>query len=260
MFDKANNLSARNFMKSLGKFIIFLGQLFVRREAFKTYITRVVDESIKVGYNSVFIVVIVSAFMGAVTTVQTAYNLISPLIADPVIALVVRDMTLIELAPTITAIVYAGKVGSNIAGELGTMKITEQVDALEVMGINATSYLVLPKIIASIIMFPVLVIMAGFVSIYGGYLTAQLTGVISGTDYILGIQMDFIPFQVTFALIKAIVFGFLVAAISSYKGYFTTGGALEVGQSSTNAVTSSCIAILAGDYLLAYLLAPLLTP
>lgn len=253
-------LAHRNFMKSLGKFIIFLGQLFVRRETFKTYVVRVVDESIKVGYNSVFIVVIVSAFMGAVTTVQTAYNLISPLIADPVIALVVRDMTLIELAPTITAIVYAGKVGSNIAGELGTMKITEQVDALEVMGINATSYLVLPKIVASILMFPVLVVMAGFVSIYGGYLTALITGVISGNDYILGIQMDFIPFQVTFALIKAVVFGFLVAAISSYKGYFTTGGALEVGQSSTNAVTSSCIAILAGDYLLAYLLAPLLTP
>lgn len=221
---------------------------------------RITDECIKVGYNSIFIVVIVSAFMGAVTTVQTAYNLISPLIADPVIALVVRDMTLIELAPTITAIVYAGKVGSNIAGELGTMKITEQVDALEVMGINATSYLVLPKIIASVFMFPILVIIAGFVSIYGGYLTAEVTGVITGTDYILGIQMDFNSFQVTFALIKAVVFGFLVAAISSYKGFFTTGGALEVGQSSTNAVTSSCIAILVGDYLLAYLLAPLLTP
>ncbi|WP_462249215.1 MlaE family ABC transporter permease [Ekhidna sp.] len=245
-------------MKSLGKFIIFLGQIFVRRESFRTYLTRIVDESIKVGYNSVFIVVIVSAFMGAVTTVQTAYNLISPLIADPIIALVVRDMTLLELAPTITAIVYAGKVGSNIAGELGTMKITEQVDALEVMGINATSYLVLPKIVASILMFPVLVTMAAFVSVYGGYLTALITGVISGNDYILGIQMDFIPFQVTFALVKAIVFGFLVAAISSYKGYYTTGGALEVGQSSTNAVTSSCIAILVGDYLLAYLLAPLL--
>ncbi|GAB4234732.1 MAG: ABC transporter permease [Ekhidna sp.] len=247
-------------MKSLGKFIIFIGQLFVRRESFKTYVTRVIDESIKVGYNSVFIVGIVSAFMGAVTTVQTAYNLISPLIPDPVIALVVRDMTLLELAPTITAIVYAGKVGSNIAGELGTMKITEQVDALEVMGINATSYLVLPKIVASVLMFPVLVIMAAFISIYGGYVTAILTGVISPTDYITGIQMDFIPFQVIFAMIKATVFGFLVAAISSYKGFFTVGGALEVGQSSTNAVTSSCIAILAGDYLLAYLLAPLLIP
>ncbi len=255
---KLTILANESFMKSLGKFIIFLGQIFVRRESFRTYLTRIVDESIKVGYNSVFIVVIVSAFMGAVTTVQTAYNLISPLIADPIIALVVRDMTLLELAPTITAIVYAGKVGSNIAGELGTMKITEQVDALEVMGINATSYLVLPKIIASILMFPVLVTMAAFVSVYGGYLTALITGVISGNDYILGIQMDFIPFQVTFALVKAIVFGFLVAAISSYKGYYTTGGALEVGQSSTNAVTSSCIAILVGDYLLAYLLAPLL--
>ena len=247
-------------MKSLGKFIIFIGQLFVRRETFSTYFKLVIDESIVVGYNSVFIVVIVSIFLGAVTTVQTAYNLFSPLIADPIVALVVRDMTLIELAPTITAIVYAGKVGSNIAGELGTMKITEQVDALEVMGINATSYLVLPKIVASILMFPLLVILAGFIAIYGGYLTAILTGVISDSDYILGIQMDFNPFQVTFALIKAVIFGFLVAAISSYKGYFTSGGALEVGHSSTKAVTSSCIAILVGDYLLAYLLAPFLTP
>ncbi|MEQ9403630.1 MAG: ABC transporter permease [Cyclobacteriaceae bacterium] len=246
-------------MKSLGKFIIFVGQLFVRRESFRTYIKLIFDECVKVGYNSVFIVAIVSAFIGAVTTVQTAYNLISPLIADPIIALVVRDMTLLELAPTITAIVYAGKVGSNLAGELGTMRITEQIDALEVMGINATSYLVLPKIIGSVIMFPLLVILAAFISIYGGYLTAMFTGVISGTDYILGIQMDFIPFQVTFALIKAVTYGFLVASISSYKGFFTVGGALEVGKSSTGAVTSSCIAILVADFLLAYLLAPLLT-
>jgi phospholipid/cholesterol/gamma-HCH transport system permease protein len=246
-------------MKSLGKFILFIGQLFVRRESFSTYIKLIIDECIKVGYNSIFIVAIVSAFMGAVTTVQTAYNLISPLIADPIVALVVRDMTLLELAPTITAIVYAGKVGSNIAGELGTMRITEQIDALEVMGINSTSYLVLPKIIGSVIMFPVLVILAGFIAIYGGYLTAILTGVISGNDYIMGIQMDFVPFQVTFAMVKAIVYGFLVAAISSFKGFYTEGGALEVGKSSTNAVTSSCIGILVADYLLAYLLAPLLT-
>lgn len=246
-------------MKNFGRFVLFIGQLFVRRESFKTYVRLVMDESIKVGYNSVFIVAIVSAFMGAVTTVQTAYNLISPLIADPIIALVVRDMTLLELAPTITAIVYAGKVGSNIAGELGTMRITEQIDALEVMGINATSYLVLPKVAASIFMFPLLVIISAFIAIYGGFVTANLTGVISGNDYILGIQMSFVPFQVIFALIKAIVYGFLVAAIASFKGFFTEGGALEVGKSSTNAVTSSCIAILVADYLLAYLLAPLLT-
>ena len=257
MFGKANN--PHKLMRSLGRFVIFIGQLFIRRETFKTYISLIFDECIKVGYNSVFIVSIVSAFMGAVTTLQTAYNLISPLIPDPVIALVVRDMTLIELAPTIIAIVYAGKVGSNIASELGTMRITEQIDALEVMGINATSYLVLPKIIGSIIIFPMLVILSAFIAIYGGYVTALLTEVISGNDYILGIQQDFIPFSVSFALIKALTFGFLVAAISSYKGFFTEGGALEVGKSSTNAVTSSCIAILFADYLLAYLLAPLLT-
>lgn len=246
-------------MKSLGKFVLFIGQMLVRRESFRTYVRLTFDEAIKVGYNSIFIVVIVSAFMGAVTTLQTAYNLISPIFPDSIISLVVRDMTLIELAPTITAIVYAGKVGSNIAGELGTMRITEQIDALEVMGINATSYLVLPKIIGSVLMFPVLVVIAGFVSIYGGYLTAVFTGIISGNDYITGIQTSFIPFMVTFALVKAVFFGFIVAAISSYKGFFTQGGALEVGQSSTNAVTSSCIGVLVADYSLAYLLAPLLT-
>lgn len=246
-------------MKSLGKFVIFIGQLFVRRESFSTYVARVIDESIKVGFNSVFIVAIVSAFIGAVTTVQTAYNLVSPLIPDSTIAWVVRDMTLLELAPTITAIVYAGKVGSNIAGELGTMRITEQIDALEVMGINATSYLVFPKILGSILMFPILVILSAFISIYSGYLTALTTGVISGTDYLIGIQIEFLPFSVVFALIKAVVYGFLVAAISSYQGFFTSGGALEVGQSSTSAVTNSCIAVLAADFFLAYLLAPLLT-
>ena len=125
---------------------MFIGQLFVQRESFSTYVSLFFDECIKVGYKSIFIIVIISAFMGAVTTVQTAYNLIAPYIADPIVALVVRDMTLLELAPTIMAIIYAGKVGSNLSSELGTMRITEQIDALEVMGINSASYLALPKI------------------------------------------------------------------------------------------------------------------
>lgn len=241
-------------MKSIGKFFIFLGQLFVRRESLRTYMALTLDECIKVGYKSLFIVTIVSVFMGAVVTVQTAYNLVSPFIPDYVVSLVVRDMTILELSPTIIAIVYAGKVGSNIAGELGTMRISEQVDALEVMGINSTSYLVLPKIVASMLMYPLLVSLSGFLCIYGGYLTTLLTGVISGHDYIIGIRSQFIEFNVFFALIKAVVFAFLVAAISAYKGYYTTGGALEVGQSSTAAVTNSCIAILLADYLLAQLL------
>jgi len=240
-------------MKSLGKYLLFIGSLFVRRESFGTYIKLILDESIKIGVNSIFIFAIVATFMGAVTTIQTAYNLINPLIPNYIISMVVRDMTVLELAPTIMAIVFAGKVGSNIAGELGTMRITEQIDALEVMGINASSYLVLPKTIAAILMFPLLVVLAAFLSIYGGYLAGTLTGVITGFDYSYGLRYDFVPFNIAFALIKAVVFAFLVATISSYKGFFTKGGALEVGIASTSAVTNSCIAILCADYILAEL-------
>jgi len=240
-------------MALIGKFFIFLGNLFVNRESFRTYLKLVLDESTKIGVNSIFIVAIVSLFMGAVTTVQTAYNLISPWIPDFVISQVVREMTLLELAPTVTAIVFAGKIGSNIASELGTMRISEQIDALEVMGINATSYLVLPKVIASTMMYPLLVILAMFLAILGGYVAGVGVGLISPQDYIYGIRFEFNGFNITFAIIKSLVFGFLIATISAVPGFFTTGGALEVGKSSTSAVTNSCIAILAADYLLAQL-------
>ena len=231
-----------------------MGSLFVKRESFKTYVKLVIDESMTIGVGSILIVVIISTFIGAVTAVQTAYNLISPLIPNHIISLIVRDMTLLELAPTITALVFAGKVGSSIAGELGTMRITEQIDALEVMGINAASYLVLPKIIASILMYPLLVILAGFLSILGGYLAGTLTNVITPEEYVYGIRLDFIEYNIFFALVKSVVFAFLVASISSYKGFYTRGGALEVGFASTSAVTNSCIAILLADYLLAELM------
>lgn len=241
-------------MHGIGKYFIFIGNLFVKREPFNIYMKQIIDECIKVGINSLVIVSIVSTFIGAVTCIQTAYNLVSPLIPGYVISLVVRDMTLLELAPTITALVFAGKVGSNIAGELGTMKITEQVDALEVMGINSISFLGLPKIVACLIMYPMLVILAGFLAIMGGYFAGTIAGVITPQDYIYGIRADFQTFNVTFALIKSVVFAFLISSISSFKGYNTTGGALEVGHASTSAVTNSCIAILVADYLLAELL------
>ena len=241
-------------MKNFGKYIIFISSLFQRRESFKTYFKLSINECIKIGYESLFIVAIVSIFMGAVTTLQTAFNLVGPLIPDYVISLVVRDMTLLELSPTIIAIVFAGKVGSNIAGELGTMRITEQIDALEVMGINSSSYLVLPKIIACVIMYPMLVILSIFLILFGGYFAGTITGILSSVDYLYGIRYEFIEFNITFAIIKALVFSFLIASISSYKGFFTTGGSLEVGKASTSAVTNSCIAVLLADYALAQLL------
>lgn len=241
-------------MKIIGRYFLFLQSLIIKRESFNTYIRLIIDECIKVGIDSIFIVAIISTFIGAVTAVQTAYNIVSPLIPNYVVSLVVRDMTLLELAPTITAIVFAGKVGSNIAGELGTMRISEQIDALEVMGINSSSFLVLPKIVACLIMYPLLVILAGFLGIVGGYMAATLTGAMTPDEYIYGIRADFIEYNVTFALIKSVVFAFLISTISAFTGYFTHGGALEVGRASTKAVTTSCIAILSADYLLAQLL------
>lgn len=215
---------------------------------------RIVDECVIIGVDSIFIVAIVSAFIGAVTCVQIAYNLTNPLIPKSTIGYMVREMTILELAPTITSIVLAGKVGSSIAGGLGTMRITEQVSALEVMGINSASYLVLPRIIAAMFMFPLLVILAMALSIIGGYLAGSLTGAISAQEYIEGIRTDFIPYNILFALIKSVVFAFLVSAISSFKGFFTQGGALEVGAASTTAVNNSIIAILVADFALAAIL------
>jgi phospholipid/cholesterol/gamma-HCH transport system permease protein len=241
-------------MESLGKYFIFLSTLLRNRETFGTYFKLIMEECVSIGINSIFLVSLVSFFIGAVTTIQTAYNLISPLIPNYVISLVVRDMTILELSPTIIAIIFAGKVGSSIASGLGTMRISEQIDALEVMGINSSSYLVLPKIIASLLMYPMLVILSGLLSLVGGYLAGTLTGEITEFEYIYGIRFEFNEYTVTFALIKSVVFAFLVSSISSFKGYYTSGGALQVGQASTAAVTQSVIAILLADYLLAQLL------
>jgi phospholipid/cholesterol/gamma-HCH transport system permease protein len=238
----------------IGKYFIFLKNLLVNRETFATYYKLVMDEALTIGIGSLLLVALVSTFMGAVTTVQTAFNMVSPLIPKYVISQVVREMTVLELAPTIIAVIFAGKVGSSMAGGLGTMRITEQIDALEVMGINSVSYLVLPKIVASILMYPLLVIVAGVCALLGGYIVGTLGEIITPNDYVYGLRYGYNPFTITFALIKSVVFAFLVSSISSYQGYYTQGGALEVGVSSTKAVTNSVIAVLLADYFLAQLL------
>lgn len=241
-------------LQALGKYLLFMSSLFTRRESARILFNRTIDEAVLIGINSIIIVAIVSSFIGAVTCVQVSYNLNNAFIPRSTIGFMVREMTILELAPTITSIVLAGKVGSSIAGGLGTMQITEQVDALEVMGINSASYLVLPKVIAALLVFPMLVILAMFLSIAGGYLAGTLSGELTAQEYITGIRDQFIPYNVVFALIKSIVFAFLISTISSFRGYYTAGGALEVGAASTSAVTNSVIAILIGDFILAYLL------
>ncbi|MFM2190870.1 MAG: hypothetical protein RL491_1256, partial [Bacteroidota bacterium] len=216
--------------------------------------SRIADEMVSIGITSIGIVTLISVFMGAVITIQTVYNLVNPLVPLYVVGLVVRDSMIIEFSPTIIMLVLAGKVGSSIASEIGTMRVTEQIDALEIMGINSTGYLVLPKMIAAIFITPFLVLISMFVGVFGGWVAGELSGVIPSAEYIRGIQYQFLPFNVTFAMIKTVVFAYLVTSISTYQGFYTEGGALEVGKASTRAVVHSSVLILIFDYILTQLI------
>jgi len=208
----------------------------------------------KLGLNSVGIVVIISVFMGAVITLQTAYNTSSPFLPTYIIGLAARDSIILEFSSTIVALILSGKVGSNIASEIGTMRITEQIDALEIMGVNSAGFLVLPKIVATVFFFPVLTILSIFVGIFGGWLVGEFTGAITTMDYIKGIQWGFVPFYVTYSLAKTVVFAFIITSVSAFHGYHVKGGSLEVGRASTKAVVVSSILVLLFNLILTQLL------
>jgi phospholipid/cholesterol/gamma-HCH transport system permease protein len=236
----------------IGSYLLMLKGMFSRPENFKMYWKELMHQSVEIGMGSLWIVTVISLFMGAVSAVQTAYQLISPVIQKETIAQVVRDTVILEFAPTLVCIVLAGVVGSKIAGELGNMRVSEQIDALEIMGINTKSYLIGPKILAAIITIPLLVILAMVLGIYGGRLASTLGGILSGSTYDRGLLLDFIPKNVWFALIKAYTFAFIISSVSSFYGYNVKGGSLEIGRASTSAVITSCILILFADYILAF--------
>jgi len=236
----------------IGSYLLMLKGMFTRPENFKMYWKELMHQSVEIGMGSLWIVTVISLFMGAVSAVQTAYQLISPVIQKETIAQVVRDTVILEFAPTLVCIVLAGVVGSKIAGELGNMRVSEQIDALEIMGINTKSYLIGPKILAAIITIPLLVILAMVLGIYGGRLASTLGGILSGDTYDRGLLLDFVPKNVWFALIKAYTFAFIISSVSSFYGYNVKGGSLEIGRASTSAVITSCILILFADYILAF--------
>jgi len=237
-----------------GRYLLLLRQLFKKPENFRMYRDELFRQMVAIGINSLGIVVIISVFMGAVTTVQTAYQLVSGLVSRTIIGAIVSDSSILELGPTITSLVLAGKIGSSISSEIGTMRVTEQIDALEIMGVNAPGYLISPKILAAIFTIPMLIILAISLSIGGGIFVGDLTGILSSQQFIEGARSSFLPFNVFFSLTKAFTFAFIISSVSAYQGYYTTGGSLEVGQASTRAVVYSCILILLSDYLLAQLL------
>jgi len=243
-----------DFFTHLGKYILTIKGMFTKPENAKMYWKELMQQCVDIGVGSLPIVVIISVFLGAVTTVQSAYQLVSPLVPLTAIAQVVRDSVMLELSPTVTCLVLAGVSGSKIASELGNMRISEQIDALEIMGINTKAYLIAPKILSAIIVIPFLVIISMLLAIWGGRVAGDLSGIIPTATFDRGLREGFSGFNLAFSLIKSYTFAFLISSVASYYGYNVKGGALEIGKSSTSAVVVSCILILFADYVLAALL------
>src|SRR5437773_5500729 len=238
----------------IGQYLLMIKGMLSRPESMKMYWKEFIHQCSDIGIGSLGIVVIISIFMGAVSTVQTAYQLVSPLIPQSAIAQIVRDTVILEFAPTLVCIVLAGVVGSKIASELGNMRVSEQIDALEIMGINTKTYLILPRILAALLVIPMLVVISCVMRIWGGRIAGSMANIISNSTFDKGLLEGFLPYNVVFALAKAYTFAFLISSIPAYFGHFVQGGSLEIGRASTKAVVTSCILILCADYVLAALL------
>lgn len=233
-----------NIFFHIGRYFMLLFKVFSKPEKFSVYWRQIIYEMNSIGIGSLTIVAIISVFMGGVITIQAAFGFSSPWIPLYAVGYTTRESLLLEFCPTIVSLILAGKVGSNIASEIGSMRITEQIDALEIMGVNSAGYLILPKIIAAVIINPFLIAISMFLGILGGYIFGIRSGACSSYEYIFGIQAMFEPWKLYYAFTKVGIFAFLITSVSSYFGYYTSGGALEVGKSSTTAVVFSSILIL----------------
>lgn len=240
-----------NFFTHFGAYLLMLKNMFTKPENWRMYWKELMHQCVEIGIGSLPIVVIISLFLGAVTTVQTAYQLVSPLVPAATIAQIVRDSMILELSPTVVSIVLAGVVGSKIASELGNMRVSEQIDAQEIMGINTKNYLIFPKIIASLLVIPCLIVMSAALGIWGGRTAAAMTGILATDIFDMGLRSNLNLYNLTFSLYKAYTFAFIISSIPAYYGYNVKGGALEIGRASTTAVVVSCILILFADYALA---------
>ena len=240
-------------LRNIGQYFLLLRRVFSIPERKTIFFKQLILEIEKIGLNSLGIVIIISLFMGAVVTIQATLNLLNPLLPKYLIGLATRDSLILEFSPTMIALILAGKVGSNVASEIGSMRVTEQIDALEIMGINSANFLILPKIIAAMFFFPFLVIISMGIGMFGGWL-GSISVDVTIADFLEGLKYEFIPFYVTYALTKTVVFAFIITSVSSYYGYFTKGGALEVGVSSTKAVVYSSVVVLIFNFILTKLL------
>lgn len=241
-------------LKEIGEYFILMKKVFSRPEKLSIYRSKMFFEAESIGLNSIGIVAIISFFMGAVVVIQMANNLDNPLLPKALIGYATRESIVLEFSSTVVALILAGKVGSNIASEIGTMRITEQIDALEIMGVNSASYLILPKVIAALFFFPLLTMMSMLIGVGGGYVIVSITDLFPTYEYISGIRMSVKLFYIAYSVIKASIFGVIITTVSAYYGYYARGNSLEVGRSSTRAVVVSSIVILIFNLILTQLL------
>ncbi len=244
----------KNLFELIGRYFILMGKVFSKPEKTAIYRKRILAETESLGLNSIGIVAIISVFMGAVITIQMALNLESPFIPKYLIGYAARESMLLEFSSTVVALILAGKVGSNIASEIGTMRITEQIDALEIMGVNSASYLILPKIVSTVVFFPFLTVLSILIGITGGWAISYLTDIMLPADYVDGLLMDFKPYSITYSLIKMAVFAYLITSISAFFGYYAKGNSLEVGAASTRAVVVGSVVIMIFNLMLTQIL------
>ena len=250
-----------NLFKEIGRYIIFMKYVFKRPERGRVFWSMLTREMNLMGIESLVVVILIALITGAVTTVQTASQLASDsgilppsLFPMEIVGSVVGSSSILEIAPTITCLVLAGKIGANIASEIGNMRVSEQIDAYEVMGINSIGFVSLPKILAGVIMIPCLILVSVFLLMVGGLIASKLTGILTLDQYVTGIRSSFVPHYVNVLMVKGYIFSFIITSMSAFQGYYTKGGALEVGEAGTKAVTRICVAILAFDLIIAKLL------
>lgn len=243
-----------NYIEHIGKYFIMLKQVFKRPQKGRIFYDALMKEVEELGLKSLGIVSFISFFIGGVIALQTALNLDGAFIPKSLIGFAAKRSIILEFAPTFCSIILAGKVGSYITSSIGSMRVTEQIDALDVMGINSLNYLVLPKVIATVFFYPFLIILGMALGIFGGWLAGVLSGLFTGLDYITGLQSDFQPFLIVYAIIKTLVFAFLIATVPSYHGYYVKGGSIAVGVASTKSVVWTTILIVIANYLLTQML------
>ncbi len=243
-----------NYLEHVGKYFLMLGRVFKKPQKTKVFYAALLKEIEDLGLKSLGIIMFISFFIGGVIALQTALNLDNPFIPDSLVGFAAKRSIILEFAPTFCSIILAGKVGSYITSSIGTMRVTEQIDALEVMGINSLNHLVLPKILATIFFYPFLISLGMFLGIFGGWVAGVLSGLFSGVEYIEGVQLEFNPFLLFYAILKTLVFAFLIATVPSYHGYYVKGGSIAVGKASTQSVVWTTILIVITNYFLTQML------